>query len=100
MQSSAVAQQDPTRPPNVMAQQLAPLQQKDTGFLLTAIFKRSQQHYAVVNGEVVQKGDKILGMQVSDIDAVNVTLTDTVSSANDIVLTVKSESGLSKRVVK
>jgi len=100
LQTNAFAQQDPTRPPNVMAAQLTPLQVKDNGFLLTAIFIRSDQHYAVVNGEVLKKGDQIMGMKVAKIDGANVTLSDSISKSNDIVLAVSSEAGISKRVVK
>jgi hypothetical protein len=54
----------------------------------------------VVNGEILQQGDSIMGMRVSKIDAANVTLTDAMATTDDIVLTVSSESGLSKKVVK
>lgn len=100
LHASVFAQQDPTRPPNVMAAQLTPLQPKDSGFLLTAIFTRSEEHYAVVNGEVLKQGDQIMGMKVLKIDGSNVTLRDALSKSDDIILAVTSESGLSKRVVK
>jgi hypothetical protein len=97
---AAAVQQDPTRPPSVIAQQLAPLQELNAGFNLSAIFTRNAQRYAVVNGEVLKQGDEIMGMKISTIDASNVTLTDTRFGAKDIVLQVQKGSGMSKQVVK
>lgn len=93
-------QQDPTRPPSVIAQQLAPLQELNAGFNLSAIFTRNAQRYAVVNGEILKQGDEIMGMKISAIDASNVTLTDARFGAQDIVLQVQKGSGMSKQVVK
>ncbi|WP_371193512.1 hypothetical protein [Glaciecola sp. SC05] len=93
-------QQDPTRPPSVIAQQLAPLQEFNAGFNLSAIFTRNAQRYAVVNGEILKQGDEIMGMKISTIDASNVTLTDARFGSEDIVLQVQKGSGMSKQVVK
>lgn len=93
-------QQDPTRPPSVIAQQLTPLQEANTDFNLSAIFTRNAQRYAVVNGEVLKLGDEIMGMEIATIDASNVTLSDPRSGAKDIVLQVQNGSGMSKQVVK
>jgi len=97
---SIAAQQDPTRPPSVIAQQLAPLKEFNAEFNLSAIFTRNEQRYAVVNGEVLKQGDEIMGMKISTIDALNVTLVDARSGAKDIVLQVQSGSGMSKQVVQ
>lgn len=97
---TSAAQQDPTRPPSVIAQQLAPLQDLNSGFNLSAIFTRDAQRYAVVNGEVLRQGDEIMGMTISTIDASNVTLIDSRFGAKDIVLQVQTSSGMSKQVVK
>ncbi|MFC4701076.1 hypothetical protein ACFO4O_12960 [Glaciecola siphonariae] len=96
----AFAQQDPTRPPSVIAQQLTPLQKVNAPFNVSAIFTRNDRRYAVVNGQVLKQGDEILGMKVSGIEASNVTLSDLTSSANDIVLQVQNNAGMSKQVVK
>ena len=52
-------QRDPTRPPSVVVQQLAAQLTVNPDYQLTAIFKRNDQQYAVLNGDVVTKGDAV-----------------------------------------
>lgn len=100
MHAGAYAGNDPTRPPNIIAQQLAPLQQLHTGVKLSAIFTRSAQRYAVVNGEVLKLGDEIIGMKISSIDASHVTLKNLRAGEKDLILEVQNSAGMSKEVVK
>lgn len=93
-------QQDPTRPPSVIAEQLAPLKQVQTHFQLSAIFTRKELRYAVVNGEVLKQGDEIMGMKVQTIDSSQVRLSDPGFHKDDIVLEMQSSAGMNKQVVK
>ena len=98
--NSALAQQgDPTRPPSVIAQQLAPLQ-ANTGFELSAIFTRNNQRYAVLNGAVLKQGDEYMGMKVTGISAFEVTLQNLRENNKDLILQVQNNAGMSKQVVK
>ncbi len=91
---------DPTRPPSVIAQQLTPLQPQNKGFNLSAIFTRNDQRYAVLNGDVVKKGDQVLGMQVTEINAIELTLKSLNTNAENIVLQVQNNADMKKQVVK
>jgi hypothetical protein len=71
---------DPTRPPSVMVQQLAPELMADPQYELTAIFLRNNQQYAVVNGNVVKTGDPIADMVVSGISGTKLTMSYAKSS--------------------
>jgi hypothetical protein len=66
--------QDPTRPPSVMVQQLAPELAIKPEFELTAIFTRDNHQYAVVNGNVVKTGDPVADMLITEISRSNLTM--------------------------
>nr|WP_136251346.1 hypothetical protein [Ningiella ruwaisensis] len=93
-------QQDPTRPPNVMAQQLTPLKQDGSKFVLTAVFNRNAQRYAVLNGEIVKQGDEIAGMRVVSILDESIKLQELGASDNNIELGVHDFSALKGAMMK
>lgn len=95
--------QDPTRPPSVIVQQLAPELALAPEYELTAIFTRNNQQYAVVNGTVLKKGDSLANMLVSEISATSLTFEDLLSTeqAEQIrVLELRGAVNIKKQVRK
>lgn len=92
--------QDPTRPPSVIVQQLASKVEAKPEYVLTAIFMRNNQHYAVVNGNIVQAGDNISNMLVKEITPTNLTMLNTIEDQNRMVLELSGATDIKKQVVK
>jgi hypothetical protein len=103
--NSTRVKQDPTRPPSVIVQQLAPELSIKPEYELTAIFTRNNHQYAVVNGNVVKTGDPVANMLVTGISASNLTMehvgTSQYASSKDIlVLELSGTVNVKKQVLK
>lgn len=97
--------QDPTRPPSVIVQQLAPELAIKPKYELTAIFTRNNHQYAVVNGNVVKAGDPIADMLITEISAFNLTMkpsrtTQDTSLEDSLVLELSGSVNVKKQVTK
>lgn len=93
-------QQDPTRPPSVIVQQLSEELAIKPEFELTAIFTRNRQQYAVVNGSVLKTGDALDDMVVTQISDTNITLQNTDSSQLEETLELYGALNIKKQVIK
>jgi hypothetical protein len=101
-------QRDPTRPPSVVVQQLAAQLAVNPEYQLTAIFKRNDQQYAVLNGDIVTTGDPVADMFISDITGDNLTMQRSPSSRNStnsafpntLVLELQGTVNIKKQVTK
>ncbi len=93
-------QQDPTRPPSVIVQQLSEELAIKPEFELTAIFTRNKQQYAVVNGTVLKTGDALDDMVVTQISDTNITLQNTDSSQLEETLELHGALNIKKQVIK
>lgn len=99
---------DPTRPPSVVVQQLAAQFSDNPEYQLTAIFKRNDQQYAVLNGDIVTKGDSVADMFVTEITGSNITMrrgSSTINSSNSafpstLVLELNGAVNVKKQVTK
>ncbi|MFT6267466.1 MAG: hypothetical protein ACJAVV_000264 [Alphaproteobacteria bacterium] len=95
---------DPTRPPSVIVQQLAPELMVDPKYELTAIFMRNNQQYAVINGNVVKTGDPVADMFVSGISGTTLTMKYGTSSRDaakdDLVIELSGAVSVKKQVTK
>jgi len=103
--SSTRMKQDPTRPPSVIVQQLAPELAIKPEYELTAIFTRNNNQYAVVNGKVVKAGDPVADMLVTEISASNLTLQHSPSAqdtplAEIVVIELNGSVNVKKQVIK
>lgn len=97
--------QDPTRPPSVIVQQLAPELAIKPKYELTAIFTRNNHQYAVVNGNVVKAGDPIADMLITEISAFNLTMKPSrtaqdTSLQDSLVLELSGSVNVKKQVTK
>lgn len=97
--------QDPTRPPSVIVQQLSPELAIKPEYELTAIFTRNNLQYAVVNGNVVTRGDPVADMLITEISGSNLTMKQTRSSQNTalkeiVVLELSGSVNVKKQVKK
>ncbi len=92
--------QDPTRPPSIATAQLANDLDIKPEFELTAIFTRNQRQYAVVNGNVVTTGDSLADMVISDISTSTISMLDTASSKQTLVLELNGASQVKVQVSK
>lgn len=97
--------QDPTRPPSVIVQQLAPELAIKPKYELTAIFTRNNHQYAVVNGHVVKAGDPVADMLITDISAFNLTMKPSrtaqdTSLEDTLVLELSGSVNVKKQVTK
>jgi hypothetical protein len=95
--------QDPTRPPSVIVQQLAPELAIKPKYELTAIFTRDNHQYAVVNGNVVKAGDPIADMLITEISAFNLTMKPSrtaqdISLRDSLVLELSGSVNVKKQV--
>jgi len=95
---------DPTKPPSVIVQQLAKEIKPKNELKLSAIFKRQNKLYAVINGEIFSAGEKLEGvdvdMKVEEIDAGTVVLKSLGQDELTTKLTVDEQAQISKQVVK
>ncbi len=91
---------DPTKPPSVIVQQLAPELISNGNFRLSAIFKRNSTLYAVVNGEVVKAGDGIDGMTITKISDKQVRLVDSQGNVDDVILSIYKDDQVNKQASK
>lgn len=99
------AKQDPTRPPSVIVQQLAPELAIKPKYELTAIFTRNNHQYAVVNGNVVKAGDPVADMLITEISAFNLTMKPSrtaqdKSLKDTLVLELSGSVNVKKQVTK
>lgn len=92
--------QDPTRPPSMIVQQLAPELAIKPAYELTAIFTRNNRQYAVVNGNVVKTGDPVANMRVAEISGSNLTLQHATSSRDIMVLELSGAVTVKTQVTK
>jgi hypothetical protein len=97
--------QDPTRPPSVIVQQLAPELAIKPKYELTAIFTRNNHQYAVVNGNVVKAGDPIADMLITEISAFNLTMKPSRTAQDrslqdSLVLELSGSVNVKKQVTK
>ncbi len=92
--------QDPTQPPSKAAKQSSTKEQPAPQYVLTAIFNRSSQTYAVINGNILTVGDFLADIQVVDIKETSVVIRDPSSSQTqkDVVLELNSSVSVKKQV--
>lgn len=103
--NSFQVKQDPTRPPSVIVQQLAPELAIKPKYELTAIFTRDNHQYAVVNGNVVKAGDPLADMLITEISGSNLTMKHVSTSQdkalrNNVVLELSGSVNIKKQVNK
>jgi len=99
-QDSNSQRKDPTRPPSVIIEQLAPVIEHESGLKLSAIFKRDTSLYAVINGQIFSQGDDVNGMKVEKISQHRVVLTPNAGDREQVVLSVDDAAKLNKQVSK
>lgn len=97
--SETYAQNDPTRPPNIMAVQLSKQLNVKPSYELTAIFTRNNKQYAVVNGSVLKAGDSIADMYVKEISADRVVMHKQHARGDKLVLQLSGSVSV-KQVTK
>lgn len=90
---------DPTKPLK-KAQMLDEPERYDNGYALTAIFKRNNNYYAVVNGQVLATNDVIANKRVLKITPTNMILEDTETSQEAMVLELFSTNNVKTQVQK
>jgi hypothetical protein len=102
LSESAVAMQeeDPTRPPNFVAQQQEIAQVGEPRYVLSAIFSKNNERFAIVNGHIVKSGDKLANMLVTDILSDKLTLTNTSASQDTLVLELSGAVTVKTQVTK
>jgi len=94
------AKSDPTRPRNTVFDNKQAEQQDQAGLSLTAIFKRNNEYYAVINAQVVKKNEMIANKRVLLITETNLILEDANSSEEAMVLELFGSNNIKTQVQK
>lgn len=90
--------QDPTKPPTKPNTQSSAQQTLTPKYVLTAIFSRSTQNYAVINGSILKVGDSLANIQVVEINESSVVIREQSSSKKDVVLELDGSVSVKKQV--
>ncbi|MEM0911583.1 MAG: hypothetical protein AAGJ37_11440 [Pseudomonadota bacterium] len=95
---------DPTKPPSVIVEQLVEEIKPKSAMELTAVFKRKNKLYAVINGKLFSAGEYLDGvnddMKVEDISEGTVVLRSIGQDGRLTELSVDDEAQIIKQVVK
>lgn len=91
---------DPTRPSGLVTSNNKLIMPVQNNFILTAIFKKGDQQYAVVNNEVMAVGDTIANKRVVSITQSNVILKDALVQNDTMVLELFGSTNVKTQVVK
>lgn len=91
---------DPTRPPGVISMQLADELAIQPEYKLTAIFTRNAQQYAVLNGNIVKKGDAFEDMTVIDITSSQIVMSDKGNKNKALIIDLFGASDIKEQVTK
>ncbi|GLR72232.1 hypothetical protein [Agaribacter marinus] len=99
----AKQEKDPTKPPAAALAQLIGTNTLNKDIVLSAIFTRGQQRYAVINKRIMRIGDDILGKQIVSIDAQSIKLRNMTGSDtenDDMVFTLHEQTKTSGNMGK
>lgn len=95
---------DPTKPPSVIVKQLVEEIKPMNDLELTAVFKRKNTLYAVINGQLFSAGEYLDGinddLKVEEISPGTVVLRSNDQDGQLTKLSVDNDAQLTKQVVK
>lgn len=98
--SNNTARKDPTRPKAFVADNSGLKTPEQTAFLLSAIFKRNNEYYAIINAQVVKTNEIVGNKRVLLITESNLILEDTNSPEEAMVLELFGSNNIKTQVQK